>query len=462
MFFKREAQKPTASSKATLHQEALLQAMKAASHGDCSPLKEEDCGSKELAEAWNTMMNSWKKERQETTLQVNHLLNQVTRMDSVRDMVESVTKQTDSLHTMLANSEELGASIQEVANSSTDVSSKTNETSDQVIESVKQMNQSMEFVVQSFEEIERIDKDIQGVKVQTEDIGQIIDIVKGIAEQTNLLALNAAIEAARAGEQGRGFAVVAEEVRKLAEHTSESVVKVQQNISELQKHIDTTSKSMSETASRLNAGKDMVEKATESVSSISESIDVINDHTMQVAANMEEQSAATETLNESMSQISEASDFLARVSQETGGAIFGASKKLNDIRMALLKHSDCLDNQQMIEVYKTDHLLWRWRVYNMLLGLENVDDSMVANYQECRLGKWYYSVEDEMLKKHSAFANLESPHIQLHQMAKKASDAYKAGNMTEADRALEEMDRYSKEVFRCLDEISAALTNTDK
>ena len=54
MFFKREAQKPTASSKAPLQQEALLQAMKAASHGDCSPLKEEDCGLKELAEAWNT------------------------------------------------------------------------------------------------------------------------------------------------------------------------------------------------------------------------------------------------------------------------------------------------------------------------------------------------------------------------------------------------------------------------
>ena len=125
--------------------------------------------------------------------------------------------------------------------------------------------------------------------------------------------------------------------------------------------------------------------------------------------------------------------------------------------MELLKHSDCLDNQQMIEVYKTDHLLWRWRVYNMLLGLENVDDSMVANYQECRLGKWYYSVEDEILRKHSAFANMESPHIQLHQMAKKASDAYKAGNMTEADRAREKMDRYSKEVFRYLNEISASM-----
>lgn len=77
--------------------------------------------------------------------------------------------------------------------------------------------------------------------VQAIEDGRVVDNIKimadtiaSISEQTNLLALNAAIEAARAGEQGKGFAVVAEEVKKLAEQSSQAVTGIQDTIVKVQ------------------------------------------------------------------------------------------------------------------------------------------------------------------------------------------------------------------------------------
>ena len=118
-------------------------------------------------------------------------------------------------------------------------------------------------------EVELASSVVLQLQKDTENVGVILDVIRGVAEQTNLLALNAAIEAARAGEQGRGFAVVADEVRTLASKTQESTREINNVIEQLQ--IAAT-----KAVSVMNGGRERGKLSVEQASHTGESLQVIS------------------------------------------------------------------------------------------------------------------------------------------------------------------------------------------
>lgn len=410
-------------------------------------------GSDELAAAVNSMVDAIYEEKRKYILGVNNMLGYITGMTYVKDMINEVRTQNDALHTITASSQEMSASIDDVSSRTQNVAALANDSVTTTTESENSMKAAFEFVEKSFDAMKTVSDDMKGLIDRMKQTEAVVDIIRDIADQTNLLALNAAIEAARAGEQGKGFSVVAGEVRKLAENTKSSIGDIQSSIEDLRNKLSTVVQDTNKMASELENGKRLVNEAITSNKTITKSIYQLNDDIMQIASNAQEQTAATEEFSQKTEDLSHAADHLLEECNNTGRGILDISRMNNEIRLAMLKTSSCLSKADMLDICKTDHLMWRWRVYNMILGYEQIDIETIGTHRDCRLGKWYYGEAQASFKDNRTFNDMEQPHIELHEMAKEAAIAYQVGNVSSAEAALEKMNLCSIKVINALDDL---------
>lgn len=389
-------------------------------------------------------------EKVESLKQVNSLLKYITELDYVKDMMLAVDKQTRMVEGIASSSVQMTSSIE-------DISEFVEGSNEKALTSIQTANESMAIFDEAFEQIEVTYDQSQKVQVimnrvneEAQKITDMVKIIKGVADQTNLLALNASIEAARAGEHGRGFAVVADEIRKLAESTNQQVDFIQDVVANLSAEIDKSDQAITHSNESFEIGKVKLDEAVSGLSTMKETLDGISGSFMEISANIEEQTAASQEMSSAVQVVNEQAKVMAEETDKTGMAFNAVSKIVGDMRNALLQSDLDLDLKTQLEICISDHLSWRWKVYNMILGYENLNSADVANHHGCRLGKWLYADNGKSDNVKALVSEIDGPHKALHQAAVKAIDAYNSGDKALAETYLNEMTSISEEVVEIL------------
>ena len=366
--------------------------------------------------------------------------------------------------TIMDNVTSVGAAVEEMAATATEISRAAQEAAKRADESnaksavgnegVSSLMGDMDSLENAVREMARGMEKFMGF---SQEINKLTASVRDIAHQTNLLALNAAIEAARAGEAGRGFAVVADEVKKLADKTAQATGEIENVTNTMNTLSSSVSESVNTSLARLAESAASLETVATVLSEGTTVVRDVNDRVHQIAAAAEEQSVVSAEMARNLATATSAL-------KSESGQVDAISRHVHQLTDNSRRQFELLAEfgyeSLLLQVVKSDHLLWKARLIDAIQGQKRLSDGEIKDHTQCRLGKWYYGDGQACYGASTAFRAMEAPHTAVHRLGREIAELAATGAVAAALKKIEEMGVLSDQLFVQIDKLADEINQT--